>query len=511
MSGSAYNSTDQSLHSQADHARRIARREFLRAAGIGAAACASHVASSFNCPFLGLAHAADDAASRAVSAAIVLARKKSGVTLRILQPFLTNSSIKPAADEWRRETGIPVTHIESPLDGINFRIVQDAATKSGEFDVALAVTQGIADLAGSGAIVDLTELAKQHNPDRDAPGCRVLYTAGDFYQGRLYGLCADGDAYLMFYRKDLLESEAEQRRFADKHGFALGVPRTWSELDTMLRFFHRPHEGLYGGSLYRNLYATHEWIVRFTSKGRYLFDDNMSPQINGDGGVKALEELIAVSPYLHPAANAGSWPDITAAVASGRCFAHIGWGADQRIFWNPQKSKVRGKLAWGPTPGGLLKGKLVRTPSFNWGWSWVVPRESQAPELAYLFCQYLYSARISTIAVRDPDGILEPFRECHYSDPVVREVFGDGYLSVHRYSLSLSMPDFHIRGNFKYTDILGKNIEAANRRLTKPKQALDAVARAWNQITDQLGRDSQIAQWRFLKSQYPAHLRAVLS
>ena len=195
---------------------RIRRREFLKVAGLGAVGGAV-VGSLFDGGLAPSASAQEsgDAASRAASAAAAMAKRKPGVKLRMLQPFYTLGAIKPVAEQWTKETGIPVAHIEIAGESISQKLLQEAATKSGAFDIALAVTHGVPDFAESGAFVDLTEFAKQYNPDRDAKGCHALYNVGDFYQGRLYGLCADGDTYLMFYRKDLLDNTEEQKRFAD--------------------------------------------------------------------------------------------------------------------------------------------------------------------------------------------------------------------------------------------------------------------------------------------------------
>ncbi len=391
-------------------------------------------------------------------------------------------------------------------------MLQEAVAKSGAFDIALPATFGIPDLAESGVLVDLTDLAKKYDPDRNAPGCRALYNIGDFYKGRLYGLQTDGDTYLMFYRQDLLQDPEEQKRYQDKYGAPLRVPETWEELDRQLAFFYRPDRGFYGGALFRTRgFIAWEWNIRFHAKGRWLFDDNMEPQIAGAEGVKALEELIAVTKYLDPGARTNGLFENFEAYGSGRSYANIGWGGSQKYFWDAKKSKVRDKLTWAIAPGGVVKGKLLKTPYFNWGWNYVVSKYSPVQEIAYLFCQYAYSPKMSTIAVRDPGGYFDPFRECHYTDPVIRETYGDGFLKAHKESMSLNFPDLYLKGQGEYWDILDQNIQAADVGQKTPKEALEDTAKAWNRITRRHGKDSQIAQLKFLKSQYPAQIRSALS
>jgi multiple sugar transport system substrate-binding protein len=265
----------------------IGRRAFLKGALMGAAAGPSVVSALWDGDRVASAHAqgAGDAASRAASAAAALARRKPGVRVRILQPFSTLVNLQPVAEQWATDTGIPVGHIEAPLLEINQRIWQEASAKSGAFDVALALPLGIPDFAATGVLVDLTELAQQYHPDRGAQGCQALYTVGDFYQGRQFGLCTDGDTLVMFYRKDLLDHPDQQQRFADQYGYPLAIPATWNEFDQMVRFFHQPDQGLYGGALVRAVLRASgggtagiaEWMIRYHAKGHYLFDDHMHP------------------------------------------------------------------------------------------------------------------------------------------------------------------------------------------------------------------------------------------
>ncbi len=73
--------------------------------------------------------------------------------------------------------------------------------------------------------------------------------------------------------------------------------------------------------------------------------------------------------------------------------------------------------------------------------------------------------------------------------------------------MAAAVPDFYLQGRVEYFDLLGRFLQRAGSGKIKAQAALDVVAKGWDLITDRLGRDSQIAQWQFLKSRYPAHLR----
>jgi len=224
------------------------------------------------------------------------------VKLTILHPSGSLGNVKPVADRWTEETGIAIGYVEVPLGEINQKVLLEAVSRSGAFDLALLATFGMPDRAESGILVNLDQYAQKYEPEdfqKDS-----LFTLGDYYKGSLYGYQTDGDTYLMFYNKPWLDNPDEGKAFADKHGYALKVPDTWEELDAMMAFFHRPDQNMFGGALFRTQYfIAWEWWGRFHAKGFYPLDDELNPQINNDAGVAALEELIAASQHLYPGAK----------------------------------------------------------------------------------------------------------------------------------------------------------------------------------------------------------------
>jgi multiple sugar transport system substrate-binding protein len=171
------------------------------------------------------------------------------ITLKILQPSGSLGNVKPVADLFTAATGINFEYIEVPLGEISQKVLLEAVSKSGAFDLALPATFGIPDLAESGILVNLDQYAQKYEPadyQKDA-----LFTPGDYYKGSLYGYQTDGDTYLMFYNKDWLDNPDEAKAYADKNGYPLAVPETGEQLDAMLAFFHRPDKNMYGGALVR--------------------------------------------------------------------------------------------------------------------------------------------------------------------------------------------------------------------------------------------------------------------
>lgn len=427
------------------------------------------------------------------------------VTLTILHPSGSLGNVKPVADLFTEATGIGFDYLEVPLGEINQKVLLEAVSKSGSFDLALPATFGIPDLAESGILVNLDNYAAKYEPGNYQED--ALYTDGDYYKGSLYGYQTDGDTYLMFYNKAWLENKDEGKAFADEHGYELKVPETWDELDAMMAFFHRPDEDMYGGALFRTQYfIAWEWWGRFHAKGFYPFTDDLEPQINNAAGVEALEQLVAASQHQYPGARTNGLFENFEAYAEGNKFANIGWGGTQK-FLHSEKSNIRGDLAFGNMPGGMVDDALLHTPYFNWGWNYVVNSVGAEPEIAYLFSLFACSPAMSTVAVRDPDGYFDPTRGAHYEDPEIVETYGKPFLDAHRESMRDSIPDLYLKGQGEYFDELRVAVAAADAGSKTPKEALDGCASAWSRITRRMGRESQQEQWLFLKSSYPDAVR----
>jgi len=487
--------------------RHPSRRHFLQGAAVGASTLALPLSFVMR-PKTASAAALDNVHLEAAKAAKALAAG-STTTLTIMQPSGSLGNVKPVADQWTAATGINVKYVEVPLGEINQKVLLEAVSKTGSFDIALPATFGIPDLAESGILVNLDQYAQKHEPEgfqKDA-----LFATGDYYKGNLYGYQTDGDTYVMFYLKDWLENADENKAFSDKHGYPLKVPDTWEELDAMMAHFHRPDQGMFGGALYRTQYfIAWEWWVRFHAKGFFPLDDDLNPQINNEAGVQALTELIAASKTLYPGARTNGLFENFEAFGEGDKFCNIGWGGTQK-YLNSDKSKVKGRMAHGPTPGGLVDGKLIKTPYFNWGWNYVVSSVSAVPEIAYLFTLYACSPTMSTVAVRDPGGYFDPFRGAHYKDREIIDTYSKPFLDAHEDSMKNSIPDLYLKGQGEYFDALRVNLTAADVGKKTPKEALDDTASAWSRITRRMGKRSQKVQWDFLKSIYPAGVRRILT
>jgi multiple sugar transport system substrate-binding protein len=149
-------------------------------------------------------------------------------------------------------------------------------------------------------------------------------------------------------------------------------------------------------------------------------------------------------------------------------------------------------------------------PYFNWGWNFVVSKKSKESELAYLFCLFACSPKMSILSVRDQSGYFDPFRKEHFNDSKITDVYSGDFLKVHLMSLKKSIPDFYIQGRGRYMSALKRAIQIANDGFMPVDKALDSAAERWVKITHTIGETDQVRQWKFLKKSYPEDLKKVL-
>jgi multiple sugar transport system substrate-binding protein len=430
-------------------------------------------------------------------------------SLRLFYPKGSFGNLVPCVAAFELMTGIKVHLIEASLDEISSQMILDHRLNRAEpYDIALPPTFSIPDLAEAGVITPLNEFCAKHEP----PGFlnNALYNLGDRFLGNFYGYQADGDAYLLFMNKEWLQDPGHQARYADAFGQRLEVPATWDEVDRQMQFFHTPTQNRYGGTLFRSLeYTVWEFWVRLHSKGIWPFDRNMTPQIEHPASLEALQELIRATSYLSADVTQNGLFENFKSYGQGNKYCNLGWGGTQKYLQGPE-SKLKDKLLHVPLPGGRVGSQSFSVPYFNWGWNYVVLQQSKQKELAYLFCLFASAPSISTLAIQDNNGFFDPHRREHYDDATIQNIYSKDFLNAHLESMKNAIPDLYIQGYNLYMSALKHAIHSCIVYNIQPSLALKKVALRWNELTDKLGRNKQVEQWRYLQSSYPAFLRKIL-
>ena len=409
------------------------------------------------------------------------------------------TNLLPIAVAFEKATGIKVSMRATPVDDVTARVLLSGAGSGEEFDIAVAASFGIADLAEAGAILPLDEYAERYEPaDFTA---NSLYTAANSYLGKFYGYQTDGDVYLMFLNRQVWDDSGLQEKAEQLFGRSINKPSSWADVDQLMAMAHRPAENVIGGDLFRNQsYLGWEFILRLQEGGTLLLADDLTPQINSDQGIRAAEAMFAATRSLRGRDSDnplfGNWRDYS----QGDSLINIGWGGSQKFFRSNGSAQKYGLTAFCP-PGN--SGGKSGMPYFNWGWNYAVSRNATQPELAYLFTLFASSAEMSTVAVRQADGFFDPHQKSHYLDKKIESIYSSEFLSVHKDAMNRSVPDFYVIGQGQYMAALNKFLSLIAQSKVSAKEGLDYAAEEWKRLHESIGPERQYDVWQNLKKRIP--------
>jgi multiple sugar transport system substrate-binding protein len=433
-------------------------------------------------------------ADRAVRA--VKALKLSGATVTTFAEDLTTLCSQTVTPLFQRHTSVKINNQSAPFLSHVTKIMGDVTVTHGAYDVVFAEQSLVPDLVAAGYAYPLDDWVAKYNPalsDYVHP-LDQLWTR---INGHVYGLPTDGDIFIFYYRKDLLNDPMEKANFKKKYGRPLAVPRTWDEFRQVAEFFTRPHQGLYGVAEPRVKGFNYYWFFqRFGAlQGQYFDPASMKPGINGPEGIKALEDLKDQNQFMAPDVLSWGYAETLTAYQQGHAAMISSWPALGKSVEDPTQSKVVGRTGYATVPGYLLNGKLSARSTTAPGYCLTVSRYSKNPLLTYLYAQYVTSPEILKYSDMNPAGNTDAIRVSIYADPQVRNQFvGAGaYLDAQQANGRQAHPELIIPGTSEYEDALEIQLSNYMSGGVSAKAALDQAAADWERITNRHGRDKQKA------------------
>jgi multiple sugar transport system substrate-binding protein len=442
------------------------------------------------------------------AAAVEAAKQYNGSTINIVwESGLQPEDPKVFGPQFTELTGVNVNIVEIPYVDLYTKQLQDHLTGGGAYDVITYAPSWLIDFVNAGVVEPLNPYLDQYMNKADLDDYLEVYGAEGY--GRIgdtwYGLPDDGDVFVMYYRKDLFEDEANQTEFREQHGYDLLPPETYQEFDDIGRFFTEKYssEGIYGGAFQHAPGQAFDWFIGpFSGAGGQWFDpETMEPGINGEIGVRVLSDMVRVTEWMPPGVQTWDFVAVLSAWMEGKLAMIITWPPIGRwsdgvgegtaqLEWVPA-STVAGKVGYAPEPGG----RSALAGNFALG----VSPDSQNKEAAYLFIQWMNCPATSLERVMLPFALRDPFRKSHFASEDYRAVWegaGD-YLDTLEAAAMSGQHELGIPGAREYMEALDQALTAAYAG-AEPQAALDEAAAKWNEITDRLGRDSQkeaYAQW----------------
>lgn len=421
------------------------------------------------------------------------------------------------------KAGVNIKTIEVPFEGVYDKEKTEFVAGTCAFDVATFYPAYLGDFAGNGYLEPLDSYiskspAEVWNPHQDSvlPAFRELYNK---YGGKTYALTIDGDAHMLIYRKDLFDNADEQTAFKAKYNKDLKPPETWDDWLQAGQFFTRKKgDKLAGQTLDHDFYGTadfdkrgfsYAWFVdRWAPYGQLYFDANMKPQINTPEAAKALQNMVDSLKNSPPDVRGYGYDELRDALIKGNVAMVVQWTDVPKKGADPVQSSVVGKLGYGRVPGQSVNGTVIHRAIMPVGRVVSVTACSKNKDAAYWVAKHIAYDR-STEDVSTALTGLDVYRTEHFQHPEVYSDFKDAndaknYLTAVQTALGDGYPEIFIPGAAQYNDSLDLHVNKALAGEEKPQQALDAVAKEWDAITDKLGRDTQVKFWTSAMASYRA-------
>lgn len=454
------------------------------------------------------------------------------MTLRVLTRD-TSAIGGPAVrhgETFAAETGNRVDLSRVPFAELYERIMLSFVTGDLPYDALLIPSAWLPDFAPylapvPGRIIESPVVDDIHPVYRDA-----LMR----WDGQWKALTIDGDAHLGAYRRDLFEDPDLRQAFAAAHGRPLEPPQTWTEYRDIAAFFNGrrlPDGTLIAGTLeayardgqriwylfsHAAAYANHP-----DHPGAMFFDpDTMAPAIDNPAWVRALEEFAELRRFGPPDADTLDSEAVRMRFAAGQAAMDIDW-ADTGVLAGTLMGRGTGgahvagdvgffalpgsREVWNPTTRvwDLLPASRSVTFLAFGGWIAVVPAASSNAESAWSYLAWYASPEHSAADVLDGSSGINPYRHSHLGDPAPwQHLLGarqaSEYLGVLRASLAAPQVarDLRLPGYRAYIKALEEQLDRVLAGDLTPEAGLAAAARAWEALTDRLGRNSQRRHYR---------------
>ncbi|MFC2030939.1 ABC transporter substrate-binding protein [Chloroflexota bacterium] len=428
-------------------------------------------------------------------------------------------------------TGAQVNVIIVPFSDLYQKILADAATGTNAFDAWVFAPQWMVDYIVPGYIEDLSgRVANDPALEWDdvAPFFRDFSAT---YEGDIYTIPLDGDFHMVYYRTDLLEEAG------------LEPPKTWDDYLEISAFFHGKDlngdgDPDYGSCISKaRAQQSFWWITSIaapyiqsqgTSQGAFFDTATMEPLVDNEAFSRAMDVYLETGEYGPPDELNLNVGDTRGLFTSGRCALSLDWGDIGTLAIDPETSIVMDKTGAVITPGSRQvldweSGALVDCDettcpyavdgvnyapfaSFG-GWSGGVSAgaDDLVKDAAYAFFSYMAQPAQANEDVTIGKTGYNPYRTSQFLNRQAWVEAGMSPQAATSYlgaiESSLASPnmvlDLRIPQNQRYQQVvLDTSLsQFASGEISK-EEAIQQIYDGWEEITEELGREDQLAAYR---------------
>ena len=445
-----------------------------------------------------------------------------------LHNMLHRGFLKP----WEKYTGAKINWIDLAQADYNARLQQSIATGTVDFDILQAGAPFEGDICGKkltsempGWVADQIDLA-------DYVG--YLQAPTGTWDGKTYRISIDGDCHNFNYRTDYFENEELAKAWKDEgHSGNWEVPTTWQKVTEVSKFLKgKTHAGFpaygyldvqkgWGGFGFYFLGSIATAYAKHPDSPAFLFEpDTMKPMVNNPAWVRAIQDTLDRRD-CQPPDQINADPGVTGfnQFLAGTGSMVSWWGDVGSNANTSDESLVAGNVGFDILPGS--------DDVYNWQtgkWETLSSGPNYAPNMAYigwgLYCMktidsdsakrkaawsaaaHIGGKEVSLWMSMYPSG-FQPYRNSHFN---ISEWTGAGYSEAFASDYLASEADSYnhpnaaieprIPGIFQYYSIAEDELSKIYAGQMDAQTGADNIAAAWDKITDQIGRDSQVKLYK---------------
>jgi multiple sugar transport system substrate-binding protein len=427
---------------------------------------------------------------------------------------------------WEAYTGAKINWIDLAQADYNARLQQSIATGTVDFDIIEMGAPFEGDVCGRGLASEMPDWVKTQIDMEDYVG--YLKAPVGTWDGKTYRISIDGDCHTFAYRKDYF-GEGSISGMAE-------APKTWQEVQKVtaaLKGQKDPLTGLdahgyldplkgWGGFGFYFLESRATAYAKHPDNKAWLFDpETMKPYVNNPAFVRAIQDVMDMMPNA-PADQINADPGTTAfqqfLAGTG---SMISWWGDVGSNARTSDSSVVGDVVG----FSALPGSDDVYNNVTGAWDTLPSGPNTAPNMAYIGWGVYVMATVDADPARQkaawsaaahlggkdialwmsayPSG-FQPYRNSQFQYDEWEaagydRAFVEDYLgsNLDSYNHPNSAIEPRIPGIFQYYSVAEDELAKGFAGQYPTAQATaDAIAAAWEKITDQIGRDSQIALYK---------------
>ena len=343
--------------------------------------------------------------------------------------------VEDHSPEWEALTGGEVELQQFAFGELFEKMITSFSTGANDYDVLIFPADWAGDFMAPGYLEPIPqEVLDSIEPEDIIPLYGERITAwGD----TVYALPYDGDAHMLYYRKDLVNPESPYAAdFEAEYGYPLDEPQTWGQYYDIATFFNdrevetagqmAPIAGV-AEAQRRNAQSYWVFLSHAASYGKvpgnpcFFFScDDMTPQVNNPGWVQALDDYL-LSRDLGPAEQL-QWDvaDTRVQFPAGVSVMNIDWGDVGPISYNPDASVIIGDTGFAVLPGAdrywdYTTGEWVEevnvAPFIAFGgWIISIATDSEVKDAALDFAAYMAAPEMVKQLAVTPDTGINPSR-----------------------------------------------------------------------------------------------------